>query len=99
MTKKYFGETVIAQRLQAALYGNTRRRKYKILVLDRKEFNAAADRDKVEDSVFLQVVKLLRRERIYLFRQDGKYLLLTSETFDKLPTPGRKEVTAWRESH
>ena len=98
MPKVYLTAATIAERLKNSLEAHTRWLKNKILVLDLTQFHAAADRDKVEDSVFVDVVRILRRKDILLFRQDAHYILIASATFEAMPSPTALETKSWRRS-
>ena len=99
MTAPLPGEEVIAERLRISFTNNTRRRRSKVLVLDRTQFNAAAGRGKVEDTVFVKVVRRLWRSRIRLLRYEGCYVLIDEESLAAAPSPSKREVAAWKRAN
>jgi len=95
MTATYRKVSEIAELLYQSHLSHTKRLKFKCIYLTRAQFNKAADRDKVEDTVYTKVAQLLRRKGLHLLRFQQTYVLVSKESFTTWPTPTELDLKAW----
>ncbi len=97
MAKIYIEAPEIAQRLQEVHLSLTKgkRRTSRSIVLSRETFNRSAGRDKVEDPVYTEIARHLRKRGLHLLRFEGLYVLILDETLNSWPTPTTRHMKAW----
>lgn len=98
MNDSYLSAVDIASRLIKAHDEHTRRIKYKCLALTLQQFNAAAGRQKVEDTVYVAVARILGKSGLHLLRYGPRYLLVSSESYDAFPTPKKADIGLWKKT-